>query len=154
MTMTVEKPIALELTRHFDAPPEQVFAAWLDKSCGDWMGPPGVKGEVAILEPVIGGRYHLVMHISGRGDIPVEGVFKTIDRPSPGKMGKFAFTWGWALSGHGDTLVSVSLKDLGGKTELTLTHEGLPTAEDREGHGRGWNSTLNKLERYLKGERT
>ena len=48
---------------------------------------------------------------------------------------------------------SVTLKDVGGKTELTLTHEGLPTAEDREGHGKGWNSTLNKLALYVKGEK-
>jgi uncharacterized protein YndB with AHSA1/START domain len=44
MTATMEK-IELELTRHFDAPPEQVFDAWLSKSWGDWAGPAGVKGE-------------------------------------------------------------------------------------------------------------
>ena len=66
---------------------------------------------------------------------------------------RFSFTWGWALSGHGDTLViGDPASDLGGKTELTLTHEGLPTADDREGHGKGWNSTLNKLALYVKGE--
>ena len=32
MTMTVENPILLEITRHFDAPPEQVFDAWLVKA--------------------------------------------------------------------------------------------------------------------------
>ena len=57
MSMTMEKPITLEMTRHFDAPPERVFDAWLQKSWGDWAGPPGVKGEVTLLEPRVGGRY-------------------------------------------------------------------------------------------------
>ena len=121
-----------------------MFDAWLVKDqWGAWIGPEGGHCDILTFEPRVGGRYHLMMHVSGRGEIPVEGVFKMIDRPR-----KFAFTWGWALSGKGDTLVSVSLKDVGGRTELTLTHEGLPTADDREGHGKGWNSTLNKLELF------
>jgi hypothetical protein len=50
--------------------------------------------------------------------------------------------------------VSIMLRDIGGKTELTLTHAGLPTDDDRVGHGKGWNSTLNKLALYVKGELT
>jgi uncharacterized protein YndB with AHSA1/START domain len=152
MNTTTLSPV-LKITRLFDAPPGRVFDAWLVKEeWGAWIGPEGGHCDIVEFEPRVGGRYQLVMHISGRGDIPVEGVFKTIERPSPGKMGRFAFTWGWALGGHGDTLVSVTLKDVGGRTELTLTHEGLPTAEDREGHGKGWNSTLNKLALYVKGD--
>ena len=147
MNTTTLSPV-LKITRLFDAPPARVFDAWLVKDeWGAWIGPEGGHCDILTFEPRVGGRYHLVMHISGRGDIPVEGVFKSIERPH-----RFSFTWGWALGGHGDTLVSVTLKDLGGKTELSLTHEGLPTAEDREGHGKGWNSTLNKLALYLKGE--
>ncbi len=70
-----------------------------------------------------------------------------IERPH-----RLAFTWGWALSGNPDTLVSLTLRAAGDKTELTLTHEGLPTEDDRVGHGKGWNSTLNKLALYVKGE--
>ncbi|HYS45710.1 MAG TPA: SRPBCC domain-containing protein, partial [Rhizomicrobium sp.] len=60
--------------------------------------------------------------------------------------------WGWAPSGKADTLVTLAFRARGGQTEVTLTHEGLPTPEDRENHGKGWNSTLNKLARYVKGE--
>jgi hypothetical protein len=43
----------------------------------------------------------------------------------------------------------VKLRELNGRTELTLRHEGLPTAADRDGHGKGWNSALNKLAAYV-----
>jgi uncharacterized protein YndB with AHSA1/START domain len=87
------------------------------------------------------------MHLSDGREIPVIGVFKIIERPI-----RFALTWKWAMGGDGDTLITVSLRAVGDKTELTLRHEGLPTPEDREGHGKGWNSTLNKLALYVKGE--
>jgi hypothetical protein len=45
--------------------------------------------------------------------------------------------------------VTVGLRELNGRTELTLRQEGLPTAADRESHRKGWNSALNKLKAYL-----
>jgi uncharacterized protein YndB with AHSA1/START domain len=146
MNDTITEPV-LKIVRIFEAPPQRVFDAWLvGEEWGAWIGPEGGHSDIVIFEPRVGGRYRLVMHLASR-DIPVEGVFKSIQRPK-----FFSFTWGWALGGHGDTLVSVTLRDLGGRTELTLIHEGLPTAEDREGHGKGWNSTLNKLALYVKGK--
>jgi hypothetical protein len=38
---------------------------------------------------------------------------------------------------------------LNGQTELSLRQEGLPTAADRDGHVKGWNSALNKLVAHL-----
>lgn len=138
----------LKITRVFEASPERLFDAWFTREQWQaWIGPEGGHCDVPVLEPHLGGRYRLTMHIPGRPEIPVEGVFKAVDRPY-----KLAFTWGWALSGHADTLVSLAFRAVPGGTELSLTHEGLPTQEDRTGHGRGWNSTLNKLARYIKGE--
>jgi uncharacterized protein YndB with AHSA1/START domain len=71
----------LEMSRLFDASPEQVFDAWLEKSWGDWVGPPGVKGEVTQLQPKVGGRYQIVMHREG-GDLTVGGIYKEIVRPT------------------------------------------------------------------------
>jgi uncharacterized protein YndB with AHSA1/START domain len=49
-----------------------------------------------------------------------------------------------------DSLVTITLRDAGnGKTELTLRHDNLVTTENRDQHGRGWNSALNKLETFL-----
>jgi uncharacterized protein YndB with AHSA1/START domain len=143
MTMTVEKPIALELTRHFDAPPEQVFAAWLDKSCGDWMGPPGVKGEVAILEPVIGGRYRIIMHRPDGSTLTVGGQYREIVPPS-----RIVMDWKWEHE-ETDTILTLTFRASAGGTELTLRHEGFANTDRRDGHNQGWSGTFDKLAAYL-----
>ena len=38
-----------------------------------------------------------------------------------------------------------------GGTELLLTHERFADEQSREGHAKGWNSTLEKLERQVAG---
>ena len=52
-----------------------------------------------------------------------------------------------------DEVSEVLPGDVPGGTELTLIHEGLPTATDRQNNGVGWNGALNKLARYVKGEK-
>lgn len=144
--MNLENPV-MEIVRLFDAPPERVFDAWLEKDQWEsWIGPEGCKCEITTFEPKAGGRYRLMMNMSDGRTLPVTGVFETIERPH-----RFAITWGWEL-GNGTTLVTVSLRAIGKQTELTLRHEGLPTPEDREGHRGGWNSALNKLARFVRGE--
>src|ERR1700733_1471661 len=82
---TMTEDCVLELTRIFDAPPERVFDAWLEKSWGEWAGPPGVRGEVMQMEPRVGGGYRIVMH-RDTGDLSVSGTYKEIARPSRIKM--------------------------------------------------------------------
>ena len=144
---TITSPI-LQITRIFEASPEKLFDAWFTREQWQaWIGPEGGRCDVPVLEPHVGGRYRLTMHIEGRPEIPVEGIFREVDRPRT-----LAFTWGWALSGNPDTLVRLTFRAVPGGTELTLVHEGLPTEDDRIGHGKGWNSTLNKLARFVKAE--
>ncbi|HEX4026347.1 MAG TPA: SRPBCC domain-containing protein [Rhizomicrobium sp.] len=146
MSTTTLNPV-LQVRRVFAASPEELFDAWFEREQWQaWIGPEGCQCEVPLLEPRVGGRYRIQMHLSDGREIPVEGEFKTVDRPRT-----LVFTWGWALS-EGSTLVRLAFKPVEGGTELTLIHEGLPTAEAREGHGKGWNSALNKLSRYVKGE--
>ena len=146
MSTTTLGPV-LQVRRVFDASPEELFDAWFSREQWQaWIGPEGCQCEVPVLEPKVGGRYRIQMHLNDGRELPVEGEFKTVDRPR-----SLVFTWGWALAG-GSTLVRLTFKAVEGGTELTLIHEGLPTAEDREGHGKGWNSALNMLARHVKGE--
>ena len=137
----------LEIVRSFDAPPARVFDAWLVREEWQaWIGPEGCQCEVPLLEPRVGGKYRILMHMSDGRTVPVAGEFKLLDRPH-----KFVFTWGWEGDPNRNSLVTVLLKAVNGKTEMTLRHEGLPDEESRIGHGKGWNSTLNKLAAYVKG---
>ena len=135
----------LEITRMFDAPPARVFNAWLNREeWQSWIGPEGINCEVPLLEPRIGGRYRIVMRLSDGRVIPVAGVFKTIDAPRT-----LAFTWGWENDPTRQSLITLTLREKTGKTELTLRQEGLGSAATRDDHGRGWNSALNKLVAHL-----
>ena len=135
----------LEITRVFDAPPARVFDAWLNREeWQSWIGPEGINCEVPLLEPHIGGRYRIVMRLSDGRVIPVSGIFKTIDAPRT-----LAFTWGWENDPTRQSLITLTLREKAGKTELTLRQEGLGSVSHRDDHGRGWTSALNKLVAHL-----
>ena len=133
----------LEIKRLFDATPAEIFESWLDRDeWQSWIGPEGVNCDVPLFEAKVGGRYRLLMHLPNGDTMIVVGVFKSIEKDR-----RFSFTWG-AENSDQHSLVTVSLRAVGDRTELTLRHEGLP-AEVRDGHADGWNSALNKLERHL-----
>jgi uncharacterized protein YndB with AHSA1/START domain len=139
MTATMTKPIVLDMTRLIDAPVERVFDAWLSKSWGDWAGPRGVKGEVTLLEPHVGGRYRMVMHTPDGGTLAVGGTYREIARPS-----KIVMSWKWENEDV-DTTVTLAFRTVGGQTELHLHHEGFTAEARRDSHGNGWSATLDRL---------
>lgn len=142
---TVVDETTLVLTRLFDASPDQVFDAWTSREeWAAWIGPEGINCEVPVLEARVGGRYEVTMHLSGGQVIPVTGIFKTIDRPK-----LLVFTWGWDGDPSRQSLMSLTFTRKGSKTELVLRQEGLGSVSNRDDHGKGWNSALNKLDRYL-----
>lgn len=146
MTKVGDK-LSLDLTRHIDAPPERVFDAWLQKSWGEWAGPPGVRGEVTMMEPKVGGRYRVVMHLPNGTTLAVGGTYRVIDRPH-----KLAMSWKWEHEDV-DTLITLTFRAKGGGTELALHHEGFASAERRDSHNNGWTGTLAKLAEHLAKDR-
>ena len=47
------------------------------------------------------------------------------------------------------SIVTVEFFDCEGGTEPRLTHEKLPNEASRDDHTQGWNSVLDKLEKFL-----
>jgi uncharacterized protein YndB with AHSA1/START domain len=84
------------------------------------------------------------MHLTNGQVIPVSGVFKTIERPR-----LLVFSWGWNGDPARQSLITLEFLARGARTELVLRQEGLQSSANRDDHGRGWNSALNKLERHL-----
>lgn len=135
----------LELRREFDASPTAVFDAWLTREeWAAWIGPEGMSCEVPLLEAKVGGRYEISMHLSNGQVIPVSGVFESIDRPR-----RLVFSWGWNGDASRQSRITLEFKACGSRTELVLRQEGLGTVSNRDDHGKGWTSALNKLTRYL-----
>ena len=145
MTTTIDETILI-IRRVFDAPPADVFAAWLEREqFQSWIGPEGVACDVPLLEPRVGGRYRIDMKL-GSGVVPVGGEFRAIEKPS-----RLVFTWGWDGDPARTSLITLTFREAGGKTEFTLKQEGLGTVENRNDHEKGWNGALNDLEKFLAG---
>jgi uncharacterized protein YndB with AHSA1/START domain len=133
----------VQVTRVLRAQIQDVFAAWTDpKLMSRWFFPVETWTASVECNLVVGGRYTVTMHMENDETTVLTGVYQEIAPPN-----RLAFTW----SSHAilNTLVTVVLRDLGGSTELTLTHERLVEAGARELTSSGWTGCLASLERYL-----
>lgn len=59
------------------------------------------------------------------------------------------FTWVSEGTRGKESVVKIELVARGGKTELTLSHEGLPDQEMADSHNGGWSSFLDSLTKRL-----
>jgi uncharacterized protein YndB with AHSA1/START domain len=146
-TKTADKP-ALEIKRFIKAPRDRVYAAWTDPAqMKQWFGPENCQTHDLIADPRVGGEFRWDLTNSEGEKMTVRGEYRELQ---PGK--KIVFTWQWdddeVWKNH-TSVVTVELCDRDGGTELRLTHEQLPNQESRDGHTRGWNSALNKLEKLF-----
>lgn len=130
----------LRMKQLFDASPAETFQAWLDTAeVGRWMGPHGVRAEALVLEPRVGGTYRIRMHTPDQSNPEVGGVYREIDAPR-----RLVFTWAWSHDPQ-ETLVTLTFRAVGAKTEMTMLHENFANATRRESHQQGWTGSFEKL---------
>ena len=81
-------------------------------------------------------------------EYPTGGVYREVVEPE-----RLVFTWvePGAADPHRIALISISLADLGGKTEMTFHQAGPADADSevRAGMHDGWSQTLDKLAESL-----
>ena len=143
-TQTATKP-SLTIKRRLNAPPAQVFAAWIDpEKVKKWMGPGEMKAAHAESDPRTGGRYRWVMRAPSGEEHDVSGVYREV---VPNE--KLVFTWAWKTMPERESLVTVLLKPDGAGTLLTLTHEQFFDDDARDRHQNGWNGALDKMEKLF-----
>ena len=105
-----------------------------------WFCPnPGLELSVEV-DPRVGGRYRADMG----GEHVAVGEYTEVE---PGA--RLAFTWSWAHEPDAVSLVTISLADADGGTQLALVHSGLADAGDAEGHAEGWELSLERLDSAL-----
>ncbi len=157
--------ISLRISRTLNAPRELVFQAWTepDRLKQWWRAHAGFSTPIAEVDLRVGGRYRLGMQPPDK-DAPyvVVGTYREIRPPE-----KLVYTWAWELNpsdgtsgagsgpaadlGTGETLVTVEFLNVGGKTEVVVTHEYFPDSHARDEHQGGWGGCLDQLAQLVEG---
>ncbi len=138
---------ALRLSRRFKAPREAVFRAFTDPAAlAKWFGPEGMNVDNVKIDLRPGGAYSMAFNQADGGAQGLSGVYREISPPE-----RLVMTWVWD---HGEmagieTLVTIELAEVSGETELTLTHEKLPSQNARDLHSQGWTSSFICLDRVI-----
>ena len=132
--------ISVVVRRMLPARRELVYELWTDpKRMPKWI----LDGGTATLDVRVGGKYHMDMHYQGKS-YPHEGEYLEVKPPA-----RLVFTWASDATNWLPTIVTVEFRAVGGQTELTLTHEGLPDAENAASHKGGWEEILGWLEEKM-----
>jgi uncharacterized protein YndB with AHSA1/START domain len=138
----------LVVERTLDAPRSLVFKAWIEpQHLLRWFGPRGFKTPSYTLDLRLGGGWRCCMVSPAGVETWVRGVYREILEPE-----RLAFTWAHENTdgtlGH-ETLITITLADLGDKTRLTLRQGTFESVEARNDHGNGWRSSFERLAEYL-----
>ncbi len=146
--MKTQENVRLEIKRFINAPRNRVYAAWTDvEQLKQWFGPEKVRTRDIIADARVGGKYQWDLVDPEGEEMTVFGEYREL---VPGR--KIVFTWKFEddedWKNH-TSVVTVELSDRDGGTELRLIHEQLPSEQSRNGHNDGWNSALDKLEKFV-----
>jgi uncharacterized protein YndB with AHSA1/START domain len=142
---------SLTLKKQIAASPDIVFDALIEPDgLKTWIGPDDGPVLIAESDPRVGGKFRLRFQMLDSSEHEAAGEYLEVDRPR-----KLAMTWQW--QNHTDRTVSrieISLRPVGGGTELTFIHTQLPNEKERDGHREGWNGALDKLVARFAGRST
>ena len=150
---TSTETFKLQQTRIIRAPRKLVYEAWTNPEImKEWFGPAGMFCPNAQADVRVGGDYRIDVHPTPEAakSLTVEESMArqatasgTYTKIVPNEL--LQFTWLPSWNPSEQSLVTVSLKDLDGGTEVTILHEGFTSEGSREGHGKGWAGCLDKL---------
>ena len=130
----------LSIPRTYDVPASKVFDAWVNpKSVKAWLA----NGEDVVVDPRVGGLFYIEMPWEKK-IYPHYGRYIAVNKPR-----LLEFTW-MSQGTHGnESVVKIELKESGGKTQLKLTHDGLPDKAEVKNHTGGWTHFLDALAERL-----
>ena len=139
---------AARVRRVLPAPPERVFAEWVDPDAiTSWMCPRPARCLRAEIQPWVGGRLRFEIEEDGV-EFYVAGRYTVVDRPH-----RLSFTWRCSTwpDPPVDSLVVVSLDPYPDKqTLMTIEHVLLPDGLAGQ-HESGWIAIAGQLRAALSG---
>jgi uncharacterized protein YndB with AHSA1/START domain len=140
----------LELVRVIKASKQRVFDAWTQpQMIRKWAAPWAMVVQEVESDVREGGSFSRTMFGSpGPGIEERTAIIKgQYLRVEPYDL--LSFTWEANFAPNQNCVVTISLKEVEGGTEMTLVHEGFTEDASREGFTRGWTSVLEKLQQLL-----
>jgi uncharacterized protein YndB with AHSA1/START domain len=114
---------------------------------GQWWGPRGFTTPSVDFDPRVGDRYRIAMQPPDGDLFNLLGEFRKVDPPA-GLT--FTFRWEPPHPDDRETLVTLSLLDLGDETEIRLTQGEFATEERYTLHEAGWTESFDRLDEFLR----
>jgi uncharacterized protein YndB with AHSA1/START domain len=145
--MAATSGLTLELTRTLPAPRSAVWNAMTKPAqLARWWGPKGFTAPTVDFEPRVEGRYRIAMQPPDGELFHLHGEFREVDPPS-----RLAYTFVWEPPDPDDreTVATLTLRDRGEQTEVSLDQGEFATDERRTLHEGGWSDSFEKLEQLL-----
>jgi uncharacterized protein YndB with AHSA1/START domain len=155
-TVTASKAVPtfiLTQTRVIRAPRARVYEAWTNPEMAkQWFGPAGLQCPSVEIDPRIGGAYRIEFAPRAAADGISCGsqntaAFGHYTKIVPNQL--LQFTWSSNWQPGEDSIVTVSLRDVDGGTEITILHENFNSEASRDAHNQGWAGSLDKLTAML-----
>jgi len=145
MTSASSVEPGLTLVRRIKAPPQTVFAAFVEPAhILKWWGPDAGSTLLAETDVRVGGRFRVVFETLDGERHENGGEYLEIDPPA-----RLVMAWWWASTPERRSRVTVSIRPINSGSELTVCHEMLFDEAARDSHLWGWNGALDKLERLV-----
>jgi uncharacterized protein YndB with AHSA1/START domain len=135
------------MKRVIRAPRQRVFDAMTEPGLlAKWWGPSGFTAPSVELDLGVGGGYRIAMQPPDGDLFYLSGEFREVDPPA-----RLAYTFRWDDPDPDDreTLVTLSLDDLGEATEVVLTQGAFATEARRALHEQGWTDCFVRLQELM-----
>jgi uncharacterized protein YndB with AHSA1/START domain len=139
--------LALHMKRVLPASRPLVFNALTEPDeLAKWWGPSGFTAPSVEVDLRAGGSYRIAMQPPDDELFFLSGEFLEVDPPA-----RVAYTFRWEDPDPDDqeTVVTLSLGDLGESTELVFTQRAFATEGRRALHEQGWTDGLNRLQELM-----
>ena len=140
--------LELVITRTLDAPVHLLWRAWTDpEHLKQWSAPRAFTIPVSEGELRPGGPWRATMRQDDGTELQLGGEYREIIEPE-----KLVFTHAWYDENGNrgpETVVTVTLRDRRGKTEMNFRQTGFTSAGSRDGHAGGWSECFDKLAKLL-----
>jgi uncharacterized protein YndB with AHSA1/START domain len=139
--------LTLDMKGVIPAPREAVFKALTEPDeLAKWWGPRGFTSPSVKVDLRVGGSYRIAMQPPDGDLFYLSGEFREVDPPA-----RLAYTFRWEDPDPDDqeTVVTLSLRDLGESTELILAQGPFATEPRRALHDEGWTDGFDRLQNQM-----